>query len=129
MLPPLSGTSAQTPSQTVATQAIGRTLQVQINIEKNPIDLPSIQVITVTVLDPAGVPVYDALVHITVLPPAGRTQAFDGFTDASGHYSTSLYVAAITENVGTFQVVVSATKDGYEEGQAQTTFQAAVAPS
>ena len=129
VLPPLPGISVQTLSQTVATQGTSRTLQVQINIQKNPISLPSMQAISVTVLDPSGAAVQNASVHIDLVSPSGQTVAFDGLTDTNGHYSCSLHISASSDNVGTFKVAVVASKDGYQAGQAQTKFQATAPPS
>jgi hypothetical protein len=136
VLPPLPRTATQSSSQkvtaqgtTVATQETSRALHVQISIEENPISLPNTQVISVTVLDPEGVAVYAASVHTSLVFPSGQNQTFIGLTDTNGHYSCSPYIIASSDNVGTFEVVVSATKDGYLAGQAETTFQATAPPS
>jgi len=129
-LPPLSTTNTQTLtlSQTVTTQGTGPALQVHIAIAKNPVSPGSTQVVSVIVLDPGGLPIPDASVHIQVISPSGQTDAFDVSTDANGNCSHSWHIAASADNVGTFQVIVSAAKDGYQSGRANATFQATTTP-
>jgi hypothetical protein len=129
-LPPLSTTNTQilTLSQTVTTQGTGPALQVYITIAENPVSPGSTQVVSVIVLDPGGLPIPDASVHIQVISPSGRTEVFDGSTDVNGYYSHNWQITASAENVGTYQVVVSAAKDGYQTGQANVTFQATTTP-
>lgn len=121
MLPPLSGTAAQTTSQTVTTQATGPPLQVEINIASNPISPGSTQVIVITVQDPSGAAVSDASVRVQVLPPSGNNVTSEGVTNADGQYSYSWEIPS-SEKIGEFQVKVTATKAGYSLGQAKATF-------
>jgi len=120
-LPPLSGTTAQTASQTVTTQATGPPLQVGINIASNPVSPGSTQVIVITVQDPSGAAVSEASVRVEVLPPSGNNVTSEGLTNADGQYSYSWEIPS-SERIGEFQVKVTATKAGYSLGQAQATF-------
>jgi hypothetical protein len=100
-------------------------LSVQINIANDPVALAGVQTVAVTVLDPSGQPVPEAQVHLEVTYPSGQVPVQrDGQTDRGGSYSATWQIAGLPENVGAYQVRVSATKEGYETGQAQATFQA-----
>jgi hypothetical protein len=115
-----------TTSQTTVTSTTGGALSVQINIANNPATLGGVQTATVTVLGPGGQPVSQAQVHLEVTYPSGQVPIQrDGQTDTSGSYSATWQIAGLPENVGAYQVRVSATKTGYETGQAQATFQVA----
>ena len=121
MLPPLSGTSSQTTSQPVTTQATGPPLQVEINIASNPVSPGSTQVIVITVQDPSGAAVSDASVRVEVLPPSRNNVTSEGLTNAEGEYSYSWEIPS-SERIGEFQVKATATKAGYAPGQAEATF-------
>jgi hypothetical protein len=121
MLPPLSGTSAQTTSQPATTQATGPPLQVEINIASNPVSPGSTQVIVTTVHDTSGAAVSGASVRVEVRPPSGNNVVSEGLTNADGQYSYAWEIPS-SERIGEFQVTVTATKAGYAPGQAQTTF-------
>jgi len=127
-LPPListgTSTSTQASSQTTTAQATGPVLEVAIRILRDPINLGSTQAIIVTVNDPGGGTVSDASVRVEVLYPSGQNVVSEGLTGTSGQYVYSWHIAVSDENVGTFQVTASATKAGYQLGQAQATFQA-----
>jgi len=81
-------------------------------------------VIIVTVHDPGGGTVSDASVRVEALYPSGHNVVSEGLTDTNGQYVYAWYIPVSAENVGTFQVTASATKAGYQLGQAQATFQA-----
>jgi 5-hydroxyisourate hydrolase-like protein (transthyretin family) len=114
-------TSSQT---TTTTSTTGGALLVKINLANNPTTIGSIQTITFTVLDPGGQPAPEATVHIEVTFPSGRTAVSDRQTDTNGVCTLVLQISSVPNNVGTFQVNASATKAGYETGQAEATFQA-----
>jgi hypothetical protein len=125
MLPGLfSTTESQILSQTLTTQQTGPLLQVQIEIANNPVSLGATQVLIVTVRDPTGNAISDASVHVEVLYPSGQTVTSDGLTDTNGQYAYGWPILPLAENVGTSQVTASATKPGYQPGQAQATFEA-----
>lgn len=98
-------------------------LSVQIKIANNPTTLGSVQTIIVTVLDQNGKPAPEAVVHVEVTSPSNHTDVSEGSTDTSGVYTVVFQILVLTNNVGTFQVKATATKAGYQTGQAETTFQ------
>jgi 5-hydroxyisourate hydrolase-like protein (transthyretin family) len=105
------------------TPTTGGALSVQINIANNPTTLGSVQTITVTVLDQSGHPVPEVMVHIELTSPSSHTDISEGSTNTNGAYTYVRQISALPDNVGTFQVKASATKAGYETGQAEATFQ------
>jgi hypothetical protein len=109
---------------TVTTQGTGPTLQVQVDLAQNPIAVGALQVIIVTVVDPGGISVPNASVHIEIIPPSGQAQTFDGSTNTNGQYSQAWHITASPDSVGTFRLSISAAKPGYQTGSAQATFQA-----
>jgi hypothetical protein len=127
-LPPLisTGTSASTQasSQTTTAQGTGPVLEVAIRILRDPISLGTTQAVIVTVHDPGGGTVSNASVRVEVLYPSEQNVVSEGLTGTSGEYVYTWHIAVSAENVGTFQVTASATKAGYQLGQAQATFQA-----
>jgi len=110
-------------STTAVTTTSGGVLSVQINIANSPTTLGAIQTIIVTVLDQGGKPVPEATVHLEVTSPSGYTTVLEASTDASGLHTFVLQIQALPSSVGTFQVKASATKAGYQTGQAEATFQ------
>jgi hypothetical protein len=113
-----------TSSQTAVTSTTGGALSVQINIANNPTTLGGVQTVIVSVLDPGGQPVPQAQVHLEVTYPSGQVRVQrDGQTDTSGSYSATWQITGVPENVGAYQVRVSATKTGYQTGQAEAAFQ------
>jgi 5-hydroxyisourate hydrolase-like protein (transthyretin family) len=117
-----------TSSKTSATSTTGGVLSVQINIANDPISLGSVQSVTVTVLDQSGQPVPAATARLEATSPSGQMSVSERSTDPNGKCTIVFQIAASPNNVGTFQVKVSATKSGYETGQAQSTFQVTEAP-
>ena len=117
---------ATTSSQNTVTSTAGGALTVQMEIANNPTTLGSIQTITVTVLDSKGQPVPDATVHVEIMypytSPSGNPH-WEGATDTNGKYALTWQIAAMPDNVGTFQVKTSVTKAGYGTGQAEASFQ------
>jgi hypothetical protein len=109
---------------TVTTQGTGPTLHVQVDLAQNPIAVGALQVIIVTVVDPGGISVPNASVHIEIISPSGQAQTFDGSTDTNGQYSQAWHITASPDSVGTFRLSISAAKPGYQTGSAQDTFQA-----
>jgi ribosomal protein L40E len=105
------------------TSTSGGVLSVQINIANSPTTLGAIQTIIVTVLDQGGKPVPEATVHLEVTSPSGYTTVLEESTDASGVHTFVMQIQALQSSVGTFQVKASATKAGYETGQAEATFE------
>jgi ribosomal protein L40E len=105
------------------TSTSGGVLSVQINIANSPTTLGSIQTIIVTVRDQSGKPVPEATVHLEITSPSNHTDISEGSTDTNGAYNRVFQIEALPENVGTYQVKASATKTGYQTGQAETTFQ------
>ena len=116
-----------TSSQTAVTSTTGGVLSVQINIANNPTTLGGIQTITVTVLDQSGQPVPEAMVHVEITypytSPSGNPHVSEGSTDTNGAYALTWQIQAMPDNIGTFQVKASATKAGYQTGQAEAAFQ------
>ena len=112
-----------TSSTTAVTSTSGGVLSVQIKIANSPTTLGSTQTIIVTVLDQSGKPVPEATVHLEITSPSNHTAVSEGPTDASGVHTFVLQIQAMPDNVGTFQVIASATKAGYETGQAEATFE------
>jgi hypothetical protein len=116
-----------TSTPTVVSLQTGGALSVQINIANDPAILGSIQTITLTVLDSKGQPVPDATVHVEITcpytSPSGNPSIWEGLADRNGKYALTWQIAAEPDNIGTFQVKASATKAGYETGQADATFQ------
>jgi hypothetical protein len=109
------------------TSTQGGQLTVQVEVAENPTTLGSVQMIIVTVLDPTGHPVPEAIVHVEIAYPSasssGNPHVSEGSTDTNGAYRLTWQIMAVPDNLGTFQVKVSATKAGYETGQAEATFQ------
>jgi len=119
----LPSTLTQTSSQTATTYETGPPLKVRINIARNPVSAGSTQVVIVTVTDPNGNAISNASVRIEVLYSSGHREISEGLTGAEGMYNYAWHIMALAENVGTFQVSVSATKAGYQTGQAQASFE------
>lgn len=124
VLPPASRTNTQTSPQVVTSQATGPILQVQVEVANNPISAGSTQVLIVTVRDPDGSAIQNASVRIEVLSPTGQKASYEGLTDTNGKDVYAWHIIASADNIGTIQVTVSASKSGYQPGQAQTTFEA-----
>jgi len=122
----LPGLPGQT-TGTATTQVSRQALTVEITLSANSISLGGIQTVTLLVLDQDRQPVSDASVHLDIIPlqtaPSGSTYSFDGLTDPQGQYVRTWQIRALPDNIGTFQVTASATKPGYEDGQAKTTFE------
>lgn len=119
-LPFWQGTAS---SQTTVTSTTGGVLSVQINIANNPTTLGSVQTIIVTVLDHSGDPVPEATVHLEVTWPSNHTDLWERSTDTSGACTLVWQIQGVPNNVGTFQVKATATKTGYQTGQAEAAFQ------
>jgi len=111
-----------TSSTTAVTTTSGGALSVQIKIANSPTSLGAIQTIIVTVLDQGGKPVPEAMVHLEVTSPSSQTAVSEGSTDTNGAYNLVFQIQALPNNLGTYQVKASATKAGYQTGQAEVTF-------
>ena len=123
-----STTETQATSQATTTQETGPALDVEIGVTRNPISPGATQVLIVTVHERSGSAVSDASVRVEVVYPSGQNAVSEGLTDTNGRYVYALHITASPESTGTFQVTVSATKAGYQPGEAQTTFLATTTP-
>ena len=88
------------------TYKLGETVSIIVRVNEN---------------DATGPTVQGASVHIEVTTASGRKYAADGTTDSEGKVVFSLKTK-VPDGRGTYSVVASASKEGYDSGSDTTTF-------
>ena len=95
-------------------------LGVSTSVAKNPISRGSVESITVKVTS-NGKTIANADISDVVTYKSGFTKSFSGKTDSSGLWIFSWQIDD-NSDAGTFSVVVTASKAGFNSGKASTSF-------